>query len=61
MMQTVTTINPLPVPTDTAHWIWEQPDGSHLDVAWQYGANFESPLPAGPLRGAVTAFIHTPT
>lgn len=34
MMQTVTTINPLPVPTDTAHWSWEQPDGGRLDVAW---------------------------
>lgn len=34
MMQAITMRTPLPVPTDTAHWIWEQPGGGSLDVAW---------------------------
>ena len=40
-------MDPLPVPPDSAHWTWEQPDGCGLDVAWrQQGQgqdNSESP------------------
>ena len=39
-------MNPLPVPPDSAHWTWQQPDGCDLDVAWCRQGQDNSASPA---------------